>query len=177
MKIEQKNWSKTLLTTYSYLETICGAIDKKVLTYGTSCSTNGTEFLANKIISLTERKKFLINVKILVDSALKNIEDEKAKILVLKFVDRLKTELITSVLKMPTRTYFRKVNLAIDSFSNVLLKSGYDSTKLSQIFRSEDWILEIYNNFAKKIEKKAEFDALKFLNLAFQVKKTCEASC
>ena len=73
MNSQQNTWTKTLLSAYSYLENICGSIDKKVLNYGISsgCSRD-TEYVANKILSLMNRKKFLINTKVMVDSVTGN---------------------------------------------------------------------------------------------------------
>ena len=74
---EQKIWTKTLLNCYSYLETICGAIDKTVINYGIgSYGSNQIISVANKILSLISRKKFLINTKLIVDNVLNNISNK-----------------------------------------------------------------------------------------------------
>ena len=151
MKFEQKAWAKALLSSYSYLENICGSINKKVVSYGIgSASNRDTEFVASKIISLIDRKKFLINTKVLVDKALCNLEAEYARVLVLKFIDKIKVEVAAKAMNMSLRTYFRKVELAVDKFASYLLSCGYDDNKIYQTYKNESWILEIYKSYLDK---------------------------
>ena len=169
MKKEEKIWAKTLLSTYSYLETICGAIDKTVLNYGIhSALNNDAEFVAKKIISLIERKKFLINTKILVDNVLSRINQKNARVLVLKYIDKLKAEKASFALNISLRTYFRRINFAVDEFAFELLKFGYTPQKLLNIFEKESWIMEIYSSFEKKDMKESELDSFNFLGLALK---------
>lgn len=165
----QNNWSKTLLSTYSYLETIVGVIDKTVLNYGINSSmSTDTEFVANKIISLTERKKFLINLKILTDNILKRIDNDIARILVLKFVDKVKAETASQILGISIRTFFRKINIGISQFSRQLLLFGYTPEKLLQLFKNEEWVTEIYMTYSKKSTKDIDIDSINFLGLAIR---------
>ncbi len=175
MNTDEKIWAKTLLSSYSYLETICGAIDKTVLNYGINSAINrDAEYVANKIISLTERKKILINTKILIDNVLQRIDNKYAKILVLKYIDKIKSETASKLLDMSMRTYFRKTSLAVDNFASELKKFGYNTVKLNELFRNESWILEIYNAYVQKHIKDSEFENLNFLGLALSMlrKKT-----
>ena len=168
MEIKQECWAKTLLNAYSYLETICGAIDKSVVNYGVSSagSSKSTIQIANKIISLTERKKFLINIKVLVDDILRTISSANARLLVVKYIDKVKTELACEILKLSTRTYFRHVKTAVSSFAAELKKKGYDSAKLRSKMMNEGWILEIYNSYMAKNENKVEVNSDKLLKYA-----------
>lgn len=169
MEIEQTNWSKTLLNTYSYLETICGAIDKCVVNCGVSsgCSSNSTILIANKMISLIERKKFLINLKILIDNVLRNIASSDARILTIKYIDKVKSEVASQVLGLSNRTYFRKINVAVNNFALELKKQGYTSSVLKEFLSKEGWIIEIYNSYSKKEKATLEAD-YSFLNMALK---------
>ena len=163
----QNNWSKTLLSTYSYLETIVGMIDKTVLNYGINSSmSSDTEFVANKIITLTERKKFFINMKILTDNILKRIDKDIAKILVLKFVDKIKAETASQILGISIRTFFRKINIGINQFSHQLCLFGYTSEKMFKLFANEEWITEMFLTYSKKSTKEVDIDSLNFLGMA-----------
>ena len=165
--LNEKIWAKTLLSTYGYLETICGAIDKTVLNYGINSRMNvDAEFVANKIISLIERKKFLINTKILIDNILSRLDQKNARVLVLKYVDKIKAERASEVLNISIRTFFRKTNIAVDEFAVQLEKFGYNSKKLLNIFGKENWIMEIYGAYQKKEIKDATIDNFNFLGLA-----------
>jgi hypothetical protein len=170
MKDSEKSWAKALLVAYGHLETICGAIDKTVLEYGINSGRYGidVQFCANKVIALTERKKFLINVKVLVDNILKKLDNLNARILVVKYADRFSSLIASKTLNISMRTYFRRINVAIEQFCDVLQKYGYTSQKLSQIFKNEGWILEIYNSFFKKHIKTENLEKLDFLSVAFR---------
>ena len=151
MKFEQRMWAKAVLSSYAYLENICGSIDKKVLSYGIGSSSNrDTEFVADKILSLIDRKKFLINTKILIDKALCNIPSDYARTLILKYVDKIKVETASKVMNVSLRTYFRKVEIGVDKFAGELISYGYDEKKLFKTFSKENWIMDIYKSYANK---------------------------
>lgn len=151
MKFEQRMWAKALLSSYAYLENICGSIDKKVISYGIgSASNRDAEFVADKIISLIERKKFLINTKLLIDKALYGISADYARAIILKFIDKIKVETASKVMNVSLRTYFRKVEIGVDKFASELLSFGYDEKKLYQIYSGENWIFEIYKTYLNK---------------------------
>lgn|SRR5574344_334347 len=169
MESEEICWSKTLLNIYDYLETICGAIDKSVIDCGihSACGTN-TEFVANKMIELTQRKKFLINVKVALDDVLCSVESENARLLTLRYIDKVKTDMIGKVLGISSRTYFRKIVLAIKSFAYQLKCKGYTNQFLSELFKNEEWVLDIYSAMRKKGEKKLCLENLNFLSIAIK---------
>ena len=50
-------------------------------------------------------------------------------------------------LNISIRSYFRKINLAIESFENELNKLGYNSRTLYKYFGNEAWIMEIKDKF------------------------------
>lgn len=163
----QNNWSKTLLSTYGYLETIVGAIDKTVLNYGiNSAICTDTEFVANKMISLIERKKFLINIKILVDNILKRMDNGIARVLVLKYVDKIKAETASQILGISIRTFFRKIGIGIEQFSRQLSAFGYTPEKLYSVFKDEGWVMEMYSNYSKKGQKEFDIESINFLGMA-----------
>lgn len=167
MENEQQNWSKTLLNCYSHLETICDAIDQTVLNYGLkSFSSNQTMMVADQILSLIKRKKFLINTKVLVDNVLGNISGTSARLLTVRCIDKVKTEIASEVLNMSMRNFFRRLNLAIDEFSAELKHQGYDSQRLGNIFKKEGWIMEIYNSYCQKSKQKQDVDGLRILGIA-----------
>ena len=156
-----------MLNCYSHLETICDAIDQTVLNYGLkSFSSNQTMMVADQILALIKRKKFLINTKVLVDNVPGNISNASARILTIRCIDKVKTEIASQVLNMSMRNFFRRLNLAIDEFSDQLQKQGYDAKRLSNLFGKEGWIMEIYNSFCQKSKQKQEVDGLQILGMA-----------
>ena len=152
MKNGQECWAKTLLTTNSYLDAICGAIDKMVASSCVESASFGADTIsiANKVIALSERKKFFVNTRVLINNVLNNIPKQSAKILTLRYVDHMKSDLICNLLNMPQRTYFRKISKAICDFAFELKKLGFDEEKLFLMFKNELWILEIFDTYAKR---------------------------
>lgn len=154
-------WAKTLLSVFGHLDTICGAIDKLVMTHALNSrfvnsrniSTNSTFNVADKILNLTERKKTLINLNIIINSALDCIDIKLSKILVLKHRLALKGEEIAELLKISPRTYFRKQNEAYEKFCKCLDRNGYSEEKLLNMLKDEKWITEIYEQNKKQEEK------------------------
>lgn len=170
MKIEEKNWSKALLFAYGHLETICGAIDKTVLSCGLGSSSTffDTEYVANRMINLIERKKFLINLKLIVDKAFSNMKSKYARVLMLKYIDCVDSKLASEVMKTSTRTFFRQINAGLQNFWESLNKIGYGLDEIKELLKNEQWILEIYNSLMQKTVKEDEMNNFGVLGLAFK---------
>lgn len=153
-KMKQKIWAKTLLSTYNCLEPISDAIDKLVISQGVNscCNHLSTMENAEKIISLIQRKKMMINLKVIIENVIASIDTKSARILVMKYFDHVKPEMCFKLLEMSRRTFFRKIDRAVEEFAIRLKNFGYTSEKLEQLLFKESWIKEYYNHFAKQKE-------------------------
>lgn len=181
--MENNNWSKTILGVYRYLPRVTYAFDKLVKTraYNSSATSsynlafNDVMNIANSIINLTQRKNNLINLKLIIDKTLKSIDTTSAKILVFKFIDGKKSADIAKLLNVCTRTYFRKVNLALSHFSKALSKLGYSTFKLENMLKDERWIMEVYHTYSSQRINETEniMDSIEFRN-KFQKSLICE---
>ena len=178
MKIEEKNLSRALLVAYGHFETICGAIDKTVFNCSVKSGNSycSAEFIANKIISLICRKKYLINLKVLVDKALSKTKKQFAKVLILKFVDQVDSTLASKMLNISTRTYFRQINSALEDFFKSLKSLGFTTSKIFDLISEENWILDIYNSYKKSEVCDKKIDNMAFLSVAFKSLKQKSAS-
>jgi DNA-directed RNA polymerase specialized sigma subunit len=150
-----KNWSKTLICAYPYLERLSSAIDCKI---NTLClKSNDIHFmpsiakdtydLANTILTLTDRKFNLINLKVLVDSVLNSLPKSISKILILKFIDGVTNRDIASLMNLSIRTVCRKINSSLNSFSYELKRENYTQQKIEEMIKDEKWIQVLYNKF------------------------------
>lgn len=159
--MEQKIWAKTLLSSYNCLEKISSAIDSLVVSQGVSSARNHLSTIENaeKIINLIQRKKLLINLKVLIEQTIAELSTSSAKILVLKFFDRVKSEVCLEVLAMPRRTFFRRVDGAIAEFASKLKQHGYDSDMLKNMLKNERWIVSMHTAFSKTITAKTQTKA------------------
>ena len=106
--MELKIWCKTFLNVYRCLEKI-------VLTTGLNLGAD-TEYATNKMIELTERKISLINLKLIIENILNELSINDTKLLILKYVDRVKGEDIAKKFNVSNRTFFRRSNTAMKSF-------------------------------------------------------------
>lgn len=177
--MEQKAWAKTLLSIYNCLENIASAIDKLVLNQGINSGKNFNTTMesANKMINLIQRKKMLINLKVLIEQTIANLDVESARILVLKFFDKVSADDCAKVMTYSRRTFFRKLDKAVESFGLNLKVNGYTSASLFETFKKESWIMDYYYNFLKQknsnfeadFEKKVE--SKEFENTIFNLKK------
>lgn len=151
-------WAKTILYVYKYLENIADAIDRMIdrqalnsFYYSSSNQTdNGVLAVSERIIELGERKKKLINIKVLADRALETCEIENAQILIEKYIDGGKSDEIALRHEMPIRTYFRRLVQAEEEFLFQLATYGYTENKITEYLKGEKWINEVYNRFLCK---------------------------
>lgn len=159
MKTNQ--WAKTLLYTYKYLNRITDAIDKLVDRNAMNsfyfCSNNQKHnsviSVSNRIIELMERKKKLVNVKVLVDQSLLACDKLGAKILIEKFIDDDNAEEVALRHNLNIRTYFRRQDTAEKNFYANLVKLGYDERRLKEYLADERWIMEVYDKFQKESQE------------------------
>lgn len=189
--MELKIWSKTFLNVYRSLEKITTAIDKIVLTSGLNENLD-TYFVANKIIELTDRKITLINLKLLIEKCLNSLNCSDTKLLMLKYVDRVKSEDIAQIFKVSSRTFFRKSNSAIKSFELSLKRKNLTPEKLQTMLKKEVWINDLYDrlykqellnvknkstkNNSKTCKTEKDFDENKIVNLAYNTYKKLDTA-
>lgn len=159
-----KVWSKTLLSVYRYLGSLSKALDNLIVKksvnsmFYTNSRGHNTYDCASEIIELTQRKVNLINLKVLVDDALSKMSYENKRILILYYVDGLKTSQIAKIMGCVDRTFFRKKDEAVISFGRTLKNMGINEEKLSQMFGKEKWLNEFFvkNQVREKSSKTAK---------------------
>lgn len=138
--------SETIIKCYSLLSRKCDIIDKFIknhaLYFGPCTAEYGAEDVCNNIIELMERKNQLINLKIIVDSALKKLDDQDKKILYIKMNYKISMAELCGVLQLKERTAFRRIERAYENLAIALNKSKY-SEKLYKLLTGENWLTAI----------------------------------
>ena len=142
--MELKVWSKTFLTVYKYLEKITDSIDSLIMNKSLNICSDAFA-VANEILELTERKVILINLKVLVESALKKANASSSKLLILKFIDGVSCEDGAKLQNISLRSYFRHIDHAVSEFSLIIKSMGFDETYLNTHFKNEKWLFNLYN--------------------------------
>ena len=162
-------WSKTILQVYKFLPRIVHTYDRLIeskainsqYTNGYNINYFGTEAVTKAIIDLSQRKITLINLKLIIEKALKSMRPSMARILILKFVDGKKCVNLANYFNVCLRTVFRKLNSALASFSLALKRLGYDESKLKEMLAQEKWISSVHNHFSKSDLSLIENDDIK----------------
>lgn len=174
--MENELWGKTLLMLYRHLETMAKSIDNLVCRIGINSAFNHSVYNStikdsNKIIELTERKIKIINLKVIIQKALKKLKDKELKLIALYYVDGVSYKKVQELLNITQRTFFRRKELAIAHFSDELANLGYDAEKLKDYLKNENWIKNTYfqvvnssaNFFLKNKESKNQYKLLKLV--------------
>lgn len=153
--MKNNTWGKTVLSVYKYLDRVSEAIDKLVKENavnsfyftGTNQNRNGVMQVAERILNLTERKKKLINLRVLADKALVECDRGAAQILIERYMDGDSSQLIAQRHNLNIRTYFRHLISAEEKFSAIMAKYGFTDKKLNEYLAGEKWIFEVYDKF------------------------------
>lgn len=176
--MELKIWCKTFLNAYRCLERITQAIDKIVLSTGLNLSLDAS-VSTSKILELTERKITLINLKLFIEKLLNSLEKEHTQIIMLKYIDQVKSEDIAKQMNMSCRTFFRKVNISLNSLELALKRAGKTHESLLEEYKNEAWIIDLFyklheqetsglNTSNQKDKKQELYKDSKMVSLAYE---------
>lgn len=145
--MKKNEYGKALLYSYRYLETMCNAIDKFVKRKSINSlfyeSCRPKSFMAfevsDHIIKLIERKRKLINTKVIIEECIRDLKPLQQRILLLTYLDNMSAESIQLCLKMTPRTFYRKKSEAINSFCRKLAQKGYEENFIMIELMGEKW--------------------------------------
>ncbi len=166
MITNQQVWGKTLLSSYNYLERLCESIDNvvektAVNSYYTGFFGGGdtVEEVSKKIIEYSNRKIGYINLKLIIERTLKSLPKDYAKLLILKFIQKIDMDRICELLKLKIRSSYRRIELAVKAFSEKLEQFGYTKEKLDLEYLGDPFMCSILKLVQKNncvLEEKAE---------------------
>lgn len=138
--------SEALIKGYRLFNKKCEAIDKFInnhaFYFGPTTAEYGSLDVLNNIIELMTRKNQLINLKIILDKAIKSLSEKDKQILYVKIHYNLHMSEICEILELKERTAFRRIEKAFENLTEALNKSKYRE-KLENLIDGEAWILEI----------------------------------
>lgn len=140
--------SEAIIKIYRLLNKKCEAIDRFINNHALYFGTNSYEFgsvdVCNNILDLMARKNQLINLKIIVDSAINALSEKDKQVLFIKMNYNLSMEEICGILNLKERTAFRRIEHAFINLAEALNNSKY-SNRLEKILFKEQWIIDIKN--------------------------------
>ncbi len=166
---------KALLNLYKFLEPMAESIDKMIKSKGFEpvyMASYNLEDKANEILSLTDRKITLINIKVLIDKSIAQLNENNKKIIILRYIDNMSMADICELFNISERTYFRKSKQALESFCNMLEMQNKLHGNLLDEYSRQKWLKHFASNFDDKAEKKD--NQLVLCDYLFrQVKQVC----
>ena len=152
-----KSWTKTIFMVYRHLPKIINSIDKVFsaralnggIMSGSACAYNDVYNLTYNLINLSERKKALINLKILADYAIKGIDKNLAKIIILRYMDGYSIKDLANHFNISERTTYRRIDEALRQASFVLNQNGYNQDKIEDSLKKEKWLFDLCSENCK----------------------------
>lgn len=132
--------SKVLLSLYKKLPQAIRDNEKRLLkrasfSYSVMHCKNSLEIM-EEMIDINCQKKSLINLKVLIDKALKLMIEEDKKLIYYRFIKGMKFVDIAKKLNVSIRQVFRLYDYAVTSFSNQLNYLKYPVERIQQEFGS-----------------------------------------
>lgn len=144
---------EALVKSYRLLDKKCAVVDKFINNYaiyfGPAEYNFGSLDVCNNILDLMERKNQLINLKLIIDHAVKSLNEFDRKLISIKLHYNLTQEEICEVLNVKLRTLYRKADRAMVNLTIALNQSQFNS-KLQNILHKEIWITNLSRNVREK---------------------------
>ncbi len=109
-----------------------------------------TQYQAYKIIDLIDRKRKMVNLKVIAEDVVSRLKKSDRRIITLVFFDGIKSEVVAEIMGISLRTFFRKKSNALIQFTLILEALGYDNEFFESEYFNERWFMSIYNNCISK---------------------------
>ena len=164
-QVNIKIWCKSFLSIYHIIPSVIASIDKLVYLKSVNSSEYslesklGTQNQIENIMKLTQRKVNLINLKVLTDQTLLEMDKKKSKLLILKYIDNVKSKKAIELSGLNRRTYFRALNSAFGEFESLFYLKILKSNNLYLSLKEEGFLDDIFNKidlYNKAVENKGD---------------------
>lgn len=148
--------AKTILTVYTSLSMVIDEIERLIYDKAVSAHNLGgstfeqTTHQVDTIFKLIEKKKNLLTLKTICDEALTKLCLQQRQLLSMRYYERLMPHQIVAKLAIPSRTYYRLNNKALQEFAHILTSLGYNENWFIKAFLDQQWIKRIYNEYLTK---------------------------
>ncbi len=144
---------KTMLSCYRTLDKVVTQIENLIKKRVKNSFFDYTSALqqAEKIISLTQIKEDLVELKTITSEAFDSLTSEDKTLIAYKYFGVLPED---KEFDLKSRNYFRKQNKAIEKFDGILKGKGYDEAWFNSKYLKIAYISGIYNKMIKESGKK-----------------------
>lgn len=150
-----KIWIKTLLNSYRVFPNLINTIDKIINLQASSMSftsniynsSKGTELLIERVIDMSERKKSLVNIYLMISKFLDSLSLESRDLVEKKYIDKLTNEELSLEYDISTRTIYRRLNKIIDELYSYFVRMRWSIEFIESQVENEDWLIDKYNYY------------------------------
>ena len=150
MSDEQKHkfWIKTLLSVQRIFPEIIKRVDNIIELQASSVSfasdiygsENPTMKQFEKVINLTDRKSFLLNLNLISQQLTKGLDKADKDFLERRYVYGMSVEILAEDFSISTRTVYRKIDKLISQIQADILKKNWTLKFLESQIKNEYWL-------------------------------------
>ena len=145
---KMKFWIKTLLSSQKTFPEIIKTLDRIIELHASSVSfasslynlENPTFKQVEKVIDLSERKTFLLNIYLMSKELTKGLSSTDSEFLEKKFVYNLSVETLAKEFDISPRTVYRKTNKLIDEIYAKITRKNWSLKFLESQIKNEFWL-------------------------------------
>lgn len=145
---KMKFWIKTLLSSQKTFPEIIKTLDRIIELQASSVSfassiynlENPTFKQVEKVIDLSERKTFLLNIYLMSKELTKGLSSADSEFLEKKFVYNLSVETLAKEFDISPRTVYRKTNKLIDEIYSKITRKNWSLKFLESQIKNEFWL-------------------------------------
>ncbi len=149
------NWSNTALVAYSLLPKIIKDIDLAIKSRVNSAFLSAhlkmgvsNEQLIGEILNLIDEKRKLVNLRFVTCECLRCLSEKEKKAIELRYFKKLTYAEISTTLKSPIRTVFRRIDEAQKAFASALRREGYDDEWFEREYARDPYIKKLHDRMS-----------------------------
>lgn len=152
--------AKALISCYTHIDDVCEAIEKSV----EKCALDGFYAiypndqmrLYERLIKYNERKRILFNMKYMIETGLNGVKKENAALLRDRYDHGKGRNELTKERGISLRTMYRRLDRALEEFTAVLERAGFDKMRTLKEFGNEPLFSISLNRVIKEDDEARE---------------------
>ena len=164
-----KLWIKTLVSSMKIFPEIIKTIDKIIEVQASTItfmsdiysSKGSTLDQAEEIIDLSERKKSILNIYMMMQTVLKNTDRDRQEFLIKKFYSKYTNDELAAEYGISVRSIYRKTEKIIDELCKKCLEKNWSLKFIESQVKDEEWLKnkfrKIKNEYLKSISQGREY--------------------
>lgn len=150
--VEEKTrlWTKTLVSSFRIIPEIIRAIDKIIEAQASTISFgyniyNGPQTTfdqVERVIDMSERKRSLMNIYLMIKSALKELDSTDLEILEKRFFLNYSIKGVAKEYNISIRTLYRKIDKILSKLYFICLRKNWSLKLIESQVKNEDWLIK-----------------------------------